>query len=79
MCIICIELEKSLISPLEAQRNLAEMAFDLDLDHFLEVESKIQEIESENQFYALLGEEETIELCVSCYNDPCGCVWGPDE
>ncbi len=79
MCIICIELEKSLISPREAQRNLAEMAFDLDLDHFLEVESKIQEIESKNQFASLLKEEDTVELCVSCYCDPCDCDWGTDE
>ncbi len=47
MCIICVELEKSLISPLEARRNLAEMAFDLDLDHFLEVEEKIEEVLNE--------------------------------
>ena len=62
MCIICIELEKSLITPLEAQRNLSEMAFDLDLEHFLEVEEKIQEIENKNQFITLLKEEDTIEL-----------------
>tara|TARA_B100000073_G_C23652567_1_gene541193 strand:- start:170 stop:373 length:204 start_codon:yes stop_codon:yes gene_type:complete len=62
MCIICIELEKNKITPLEAQRSLAEMAFDIDLDHFLEVEEKIQEIENKNQFITLLKEEDTIEL-----------------
>ena len=62
MCIICIELEKSLISPREAQRNLAEMAFDLDLEHFLEVEEKIQEFENKNDFISLLKEEDTVEL-----------------
>ena len=45
MCIICVELEKSLITPLEARRNLSEIAFDLDLEHFLEVEEKIQQIQ----------------------------------
>ena len=62
MCIICIDLEKNKITPLEAQRSLAEMAFDIDLDHFLEVEEKIQEIENKNQFITLLKEEDTIEL-----------------
>ena len=62
MCIICIELEKNKITPLEAQRTLAEMAFDLDLEHFLEVEEKIQEIENKNLFITLLKEEDTVEL-----------------
>ena len=79
MCIICVELEKSLISPLEARRNLAEMAFDLDLDHFLEVEEKIEEILNEKQFISLLKEEETVELCPKCGYDPCDCLWGPHE
>ena len=79
MCIICIELEKSLISPKEAQRNLAEMAFDLDLEHFLEIEEKIQEVESKNQFSALLKGEETVELCPKCGYNPCDCLWGPHE
>lgn len=79
MCIICVELEKSLISPLEARRNLAEMAFDLDLDHFLEVEEKIEEVLNEKQFISLLKEEETVELCPKCGYDPCDCLWGPHE
>ncbi len=79
MCIICVELEKSLISPLEARRNLAEMAFDLDLDHFLEVEEKIEEVLNEKQFISLLKEEETVELCPKCGYDPCDCLWGPNE
>ena len=62
MCIICIELEKNKITPLEAQRTLAEMAFDLDLEHFFEVEEKIQEIENKNLFITLLKEEDTVEL-----------------
>ena len=79
MCIICIELEKSLISPLEARRNLSEMAFDLELEHFLEVEEKIEEVLNEKQFISLLKEEETVELCPKCGYNPCDCLWGPNE
>ena len=79
MCIICIELEKSLITPLEAKKNLAEMAFDLDLEHFLEVEEKIEKIENKNQFISLLTDEDTVELCVSCHCDPCDCKGGSYE
>tara|TARA_R100000005_G_C4965963_1_gene180779 strand:- start:326 stop:565 length:240 start_codon:yes stop_codon:yes gene_type:complete len=79
MCIICIELEKSLISPLEAKKNLAEMAFDLDLEHFLEVEEKIEKIENKNQFISLLNDNSTGEFCSGCHCDPCDCNWGTDE
>ena len=79
MCIICVELEKASITPLEARRNLAEMAFDLDLEHFLEVEEKIQETLDENQFYSLLTGEETVELCPKCGYNPCDCLWAPND
>lgn len=79
MCIICIELEKSLISPLEARRNLAEIAFDIDLEHFLEVEEKIEKTLEKNQFHSLLVGEKTAELCPKCGYDPCDCLWGPHE
>ena len=79
MCIICIELEKNKITPLEAQRSLSEMAFDLELDHFFEVQEKIEEAESKNQFSALLKGEKTLELCTKCGYDPCDCLWGPNE
>ena len=79
MCIICVELEKSLISPKEAHRNLAEIAFDLDLEHFLEVEEKIQEFENKNHFSALLKDDETVELCTGCHCTPCDCNWGTCE
>lgn len=79
MCIICVELEKSLISPLEARRNLAEMAFDLDLEHFLEVEEKIEKNIEKNQFFSLLTGEQTVETCTSCHCDPCDCDWGNYE
>ena len=73
MCIICVELEKSLITPLEARRNLSEMAFDLDLEHFLEVEEKIEEVLNKNQFISLLKGNDTVEQCVYCHCDPCDC------
>ena len=79
MCIICVELEKSLITPLEARRNLAEMAFDLDLDHFFEVEEKIEQVLNENQFDSLLNGDDTVETCISCQCDPCDCDWGSHE
>ena len=79
MCIICVELEKSLITPLEARRNLTEMAFDLDLEHFLEVEEKIQEIQDKNNFISVLKEDQTIEMCTGCHCDPCDCDWGTNE
>ena len=79
MCIICVELEKSLITPLEARRNLAETAFDIELDHFLEVEEKIQETLDKNQFHLLLKSEKTNGLCSKCGYDPCDCLWSPNE
>tara|TARA_R100001510_G_C7643584_1_gene201089 strand:+ start:482 stop:721 length:240 start_codon:yes stop_codon:yes gene_type:complete len=79
MCIICVELEKSLISPLEARRHLAEMAFDLDLEHFLEVEEKIQQVEEKKTFKSLLKMNQTSEICPKCSYDPCDCLWGPDD
>ena len=79
MCIICIELEKNKITPLEAQRSLAEMAFDLDLQHFLEVEEKIQEIQNKNDFISLLKEDDTTKSCSGCHCDPCDCDWGSHE
>ena len=79
MCIICVELEKSLISPLEARRNLSEIAFDIDLEHFLEVEEKIQETLDKNKFHLLLKSEKTNVLCSKCGYDPCDCLWGPHE
>ena len=55
------------------------MAFDIELDHFLEVEEKIQENLEKNQFYSLLTDEKTVELCPKCGYDPCDCLWGPDD
>lgn len=79
MCIICVELEKSLITPLEARRNLSEVIFDLDLEHILEVEEKIEKYMNKNDFVSLLKEDETVELCTSCHCSPCDCGWGTHE
>ena len=79
MCIICVELEKNKITALEAQRSLSEMAFDLDLEHFLEVEEKIQEFENKNRFISLLTDEQAMKFCTSCHCDPCDCDWGTNE
>ena len=56
-----------------------EMAFDLDLDHFLEVEEKIEQVLNENQFDSLLNGDDTVEMCTSCQCDPCDCDWGSHE
>ena len=79
MCIICVELEKSLITPLEARRNLSEVIFDLDLEHILEVEEKIEKHMNKNDFVSLLKEDETDELCTSCHCNPCDCGRGTHE
>jgi hypothetical protein len=79
MCIICVELEKSLISPLEARRNLDEMAFDLDLEHFLEVEKKIEDASNKNEFVSLLKQEQPANFCSGCQCGPCDCDWGTNE
>ena len=79
MCIICIELEKAAISTLDARRHLAEMAFDLELEHFLEVEDKIEQAEEKNKFISMLRQEKDVEFCSSCHCDPCDCDWGTNE
>ena len=55
------------------------MAFDLDLEHFLEVEEKIQEIQDKNNFISVLKEDQTVEMCTGCHCDPCDCDWGTNE
>ncbi len=79
MCIICIELEKSLISPKQAQKNLEEVASEMDLEHLLVVEEKIQRAEEKDRFFTLLKNDQTVEFCSGCYCDPCDCDWGTNE
>ncbi len=45
MCIICVELAKQAMSPLEARRALREMSGKLDQAHVAEVEAKLQQAE----------------------------------
>jgi hypothetical protein len=47
MCIICIELDKARMSPLEARRALGEMRATLEPGHAAEVEAKVKEVEAE--------------------------------
>ncbi len=46
MCIICIELAKQAMTPLEARRALREMTEKLDRGHIAEVEGKLAEAEA---------------------------------
>ena len=41
MCIICVELAKQAMTPLEARRALREMRVKLDKGHLAEVETKL--------------------------------------
>jgi hypothetical protein len=79
MCIICVELEKSFITPQEAVKNLSEVSGTLTLEHLMIVEEKIKEIENKNHFITLLKEDNTVELCIACHCDPCDCDWGTNE
>ena len=51
MCIICVELEKDKLSPLEALINLGEMAEVVGQDHVLEVLDLVKEKEEELKDY----------------------------
>jgi|TARA_B110000467_G_C17933744_1_gene271241 hypothetical protein len=79
MCIICVELEKSFITPQEAMRNLSEVSETLTLEHLIIVEEKIKEIENKNYFIMLLKEDNTVESCTTCHCNPCDCDWGTNE
>ena len=63
MCIICLELQKGLLTPFEATRNLTEMVEQIDEDHLQEV------------FEIIMLQEEQ-EFCEYCDCSPCDCSWG---
>jgi hypothetical protein len=65
MCIICLELQKGLLTPFEATRNLTEMVEQIDEDHLQEV------------FEIIMLQEEQ-EFCEYCDCNPCDCSWGED-
>ena len=45
MCMICVEFQKSRMTPFEARRALGEMVEDLDPEHVAEVEELLAEAE----------------------------------
>tara|TARA_Y100001938_G_C7934408_1_gene351016 strand:- start:76 stop:264 length:189 start_codon:yes stop_codon:yes gene_type:complete len=47
MCLICVELSKNKLTPLEARRNLGEMMNTIDKNHRLEVLRNIWKAEEE--------------------------------
>jgi len=65
MCIICLELQKGLLTPFEATRNLTEMVEQIDEDHLQEV-------------FELIMLQEEQEFCEYCDCNPCDCSWGED-
>jgi len=65
MCIICLELQKGLLTPFEATRNLTEMVEQIDEDHLQEV-------------FELIMLQEEQEFCEYCDCSPCDCSWGED-
>ena len=46
MCLICIELDRSAMTPREARRALGEMRVSLDPAHVEEVEAKLSDAEA---------------------------------
>lgn len=46
MCLICVDLAKQKLTPLEARRALREMSEKLDPQHLREIETKLAEAEA---------------------------------
>lgn len=68
MCIICIELQKGLLTPFEATRNLTEMVEQIEEEHLQEVFDLI----------TFHQESQREEICDYCECSPCDCSWGED-
>jgi len=51
MCIICVDLTKDRLTPLEARNNLGEMRDSIEKDHRLEVLKLIWKKEEEEEYY----------------------------
>tara|TARA_A100001515_G_scaffold3508_1_gene3521 strand:+ start:961 stop:1149 length:189 start_codon:yes stop_codon:yes gene_type:complete len=51
MCIICVDLAKDKLTPLEARNNLGEMRNSIEKDHRLEVLKLIWKKEEEQEYY----------------------------
>ena len=79
MCIICLDLEKGLLTPWEAKRNLGEMVDKIGQDHAIEVEKIISKaIFSEIRLNYGDTIIESEQYCDFCDCDPCDCSWGHD-
>jgi hypothetical protein len=79
MCIICLDLEKGLLAPWEAKRNLREMVEKIGQEHAIAVEKKISEAIF-NEINLNYGETlvEDQEYCHFCECVPCDCGWGEE-
>ena len=51
MCIICVDLVKDKLTPLEARNNLGEMRNSIEKEHRLEVLKLIWKKEEEQEYY----------------------------
>ena len=51
MCIICVDLAKDKLTPLEARNNLGEMRNSIEKEHRLEVLKLIWKKEEEQEYY----------------------------
>jgi len=58
MCLICVELTKDKLSPIEARRNLGEMRNNIEKEHILDVIKLIWKKEDE-EYAAHWHENET--------------------
>ena len=65
MCIICIDLQKGLLTPFEARRNLVEMSGTLEVEHIKEVQDKIYDALNEEIYEYSLENEENCYTCGS--------------
>ena len=50
MCLICVELSKNKLTPLEARRNLGEMMHVIEEEHRMEVLRNIWKAEEEEEY-----------------------------
>jgi len=67
MCIICIDIEKERLTPLEALRNYVEMEPHMEENHAAKVAMIIEE-------YLLASNS-----CVWCECTPCDCDYGYED
>ena len=74
MCIICIDLEKGVLSPWEARSNLGEMFEKLGAEHVRKVDKIISKMIHE-EINLAYGEtiQDTLDLCDSCEPWSCRC------